>query len=186
MRQRERASRWSSDLPLCDDSANWGFQKEDAEDCSVDGIMAIFERMGQFVPQEPVEQKFRSWAWIVAYHKAESWRRSYRPHLLDPLPDDFAECDGMSFQDPIEANQQKAIDELETDRRIDDLKRMVEQLPEKYRQIIENKDFAGETTFEQVGELLNIAPGTARQRYHRAIKLLRQIALQVRGSSGSS
>jgi RNA polymerase sigma factor (sigma-70 family) len=163
-----------------------GFQKEDAEDCAIDGIMAVFERISHFVPQEPVQQKFRAWAWTVAYHKAESWRRSYRPYLLDPLPDEFPESGVMNFQDPVEANQQKAIDDLETERRIDDLRKMVEQLPEKYRQIIENKAFGGEATFEQVGELLDIAPGTARQRYHRAIKLLQQIALQTKRSRGDS
>jgi RNA polymerase sigma-70 factor, ECF subfamily len=144
-----------------------GYSEADASDVSRDALQTIlFERLHKFVaaPDLSVEQsdaKFEAWVWQVARNYAESWRLKYRYHLSrKPLSADVTAADIVCFTDP--------------NPRVTALREHLATLDDDSRNIMILKDFIGETTFIEVASILGIEEGTARVRYFRAKRKLKE------------
>jgi RNA polymerase sigma-70 factor (ECF subfamily) len=76
-------------------------------------------------------------------------------------------------------------DQLANDQELQLMRQIVETLPEKLKKVVMLCDFS-DMTYEEVGKVLGIPPGTVGSRRNKALKILRESfeALMKRGKSG--
>jgi len=153
-----------------------GFRHADAVDVAEDGTVEVLLRLKQFHPEEPADRKFLAWAWRVARNFAEDWRRKNRPDIYEPLNGNTSDRSVPLALDPIEAREHFAKEAAAAESQELRLRELVNQLAEKYRQVVLLRAFDGSMTFAQIAETLKIEESAARVRYHRALKKLREIA----------
>jgi len=67
----------------------------------------------------------------------------------------------------------RMAEQQEAERRKRLLGQKLEEMPEKYRLIISLRDIQG-LSYEEIGKILKLSPGTVDSRLHRARRLLRK------------
>jgi len=125
-----------------------------AEEVAQDVFLELHRRMGSMESRAHV----RNWLRRMAVHRSidEIRRRRHRPWVaLDQAPEPAVPA---GVGDPM----------LE-----DRLRRLVAALPEKSRMLVVLR-FQEELDWDEICEILDLAPGTARSRLHRALETLRE------------
>lgn len=124
----------------------------DAEDATQDAFIRAFQNLRQY----DLSRKFSTWLFTVAANVAKNTLRKRRREKEPPLP----EMDG----DPAE--------EVQSDFRIEAVRRAVAELPENYRAPVVLYYWHG-LPLEEIGEVLGLPVGTVKTRLHRARALIR-------------
>jgi len=132
----------------------YAYSKEDALEILNDSFMKVFNYIGGFNQQYTFLPWFRKIIINTAIDHYKSSRRFYESHILDTIE--------------IEVSDTETIDSL----KIDDLMKLLNALPEKYRLTFNLYEIEG-YSHEEISEVLNVGISTARSNLARAKKLLR-------------
>lgn len=144
-----------------------GLTPADAESLAVTCITEVAMKAAHYSPRE--QGSFMGWVYKIAYHQLVDWKRQ-NPHtfdeavVLDQLiqpdsPPESSGSDSVTTHPCLYVAVHEALNDL----------------PELDRRIVELRDFGGGYSYEEVGNILRISPGTARVRHHRAYRKLERI-----------
>lgn len=129
--------------------------REDAEDLVQEVFLAAWKYLDSFDASRP----FGPWLMRIVFNRGANLRRSRARH------DTELEVDAVS-------DAPSALAETERGEMRDQLHRALAELPERQRLIVTLFDVDGMTSSE-IGEMLELAPGTVRWHLHEARRTLR-------------
>lgn len=151
----------------------WGMLGERREDTD-DIVQEIFIKAYIALPRFRGDARFSTWVYRIAVNHCRDYLKRGGPLPLelheeqiadDPLPED------REGQDKLREKQEKrASDELQT---------LLAQLPEKHRRILVMRELEG-MSYDEIGEVLEIRPGTVRSRLNRARAGILRVAESLR------
>lgn len=130
--------------------------REDAEDAVQDSFIRALERIDTLMPGRP----FHPWFYRIVVNRSLSVRRSRGVRATQPLPEQ-AVADGPSPADLAVRGELR-----------ERIGKAIETLPEQQRLIIQLSELEGLTSAE-IGEVLEMAPGTVRWHLHQLRRTLR-------------
>lgn len=133
-----------------------GLRRADAEELSVSCVTDIALKVEQYKRKEG--GGFKAWVFTLARNYLTDWWRALK--ATETLPEDLPTVTPEDFE--FDENSEIILA----------VRDALGQLPEVYREIIQTKDFEGEQTFDEAGDVLGVSGATARQRYHRGLKRL--------------
>jgi RNA polymerase sigma-70 factor (ECF subfamily) len=126
-----------------------------AEDLLQDAFLQIHKARQTYTPRRPV----RPWVYAISRHVALMHLRSGR-RRKEMLPDD------QLPEVPVPPEMDSLADRAT-------LHAMLAELPRKSQEVLMLHHLLG-LSFKEVGDVLGIAPGTAKVRAHRALKGIRE------------
>lgn len=129
--------------------------REDAEDLVQEVFLAAFRYLDSFDASRP----FGPWLMRIVFNRGANLRRTRVRHETD------GEVDAVS-------EAPSALAEAERSEMREQLQRALAALPERQRMIVTLFDVDGMTSSE-IGEMLELAPGTVRWHLHEARRALR-------------
>ena len=133
----------------------YAYNREEAIEILNDSFLKVFENIERFDADQP----FRPWFRKIIVNKAiDYYRRNMKHHNTKPLDD----------QD-IQIHETVTLDKL----KLQDLMKLLNELPERYRLIFNLYEIEG-FTHEEIGERLGISESTSRSNLTRAKKILRK------------
>lgn len=130
--------------------------REDAEDVVQDALIRALERLDQLDRSRP----FRPWLLRIVVNVALNHRRARGIRATRPIPDATAAGDALP---------DRAAEDAELRARLQDA---LDALPERQRTIVQLVDLEGLTSAE-VGDVVELSPGTVRWHLYQARKTLR-------------
>lgn len=130
--------------------------REDAEDVVQDALIRALERLDQLDRSRP----FRPWLLRIVVNVALNHRRARGIRATRPIPDATAGGDALP---------DRAAEDAELRARLQDA---LDALPERQRTIVRLVDLEGLTSAE-VGDVVELSPGTVRWHLYQARKTLR-------------
>ena len=151
----------------------WGMLGERREDTD-DIVQEIFIKAYIALPRFRGDARFSTWVYRIAVNHCRDYLKRGGPLPLelneeqiadDPPPEDREEQDTLR-----EKQEKRASDELQT---------LLGQLPEKHRRILVMRELEG-MSYDEIGEVLEIRPGTVRSRLNRARAGILRAAESVR------
>ena len=132
----------------------------EAEDMIQDAFIKVFQYLGQF----KFEGAFEGWIRRIVVNTAIRHLEKKKMH--------FKDIDESSSHTPqIDAQAYTHLGES-------DLMRLISQLPDGYRMVFNLNAIEG-YSHEEIGEMLNIQPGTSRSQLVKARKMLQHQILQL-------
>ena len=131
--------------------------REDAEDL----VQEVFIAAHQYLDSFDVERAFGPWLMRIVMNRGSNARRSRARRMTEP------EVDAVS-------QRPSALEERERQELGEQLARALATLPERQRLIVTLFD-VDDMTSTEIGELLDIAPGTVRWHLHEARRGLRAV-----------
>jgi RNA polymerase sigma-70 factor (ECF subfamily) len=138
-------------------------QREDAEDLVQESFLAAYQYLDSF----DVSRPFGPWLMRIVLNRGANLRRSRARRTTEP------EVEGIST-----APSALELSERAEARLI--LTRALAALPERQRMIVTLFDVDGRTSTE-IGEMLELAPGTVRWHLHEARRALRAALSRFHG-----
>lgn len=131
---------------------------EDADDLLQEVFVKVYVNARGFDPS----LKFSSWVYRIAHNEAVSWlrKKSARPNTVF-LGED--EC--LTFL----ASSELARDGRESHLVRDEVMRVLVRMSEKYRTVLVLRFLEGKS-YEEIGDILTVPPGTVATLLHRAKK----------------
>lgn len=138
--------------------------RETADDLAQEVFLKVYLSLPGF----RFESEFSTWLYQIAIN-----------HVRDYLRKRKKEKDNVSLDDipeprlPEKDVAEKLAASQEEERRRNLLRQKLEEMPEKYRLILSLRDIQG-LTYEEIGKILRLSPGTVDSRLHRARRLLRK------------
>jgi RNA polymerase sigma-70 factor (ECF subfamily) len=137
--------------------------REDAEDLVQESFLAAYQYLDSFDAGRP----FGPWLMRIVLNRGANLRRSRARRTMEP------EVEGVS-------TAPSALEETERSEARLVLGRALAALPERQRLIVTLFDVDGRTSTE-IGEMLEIAPGTVRWHLHEARRALRAALSRFHG-----
>jgi RNA polymerase sigma factor (sigma-70 family) len=135
----------------------YGIAGNEAEDAVQDGFVKAFRNLGGF----RTDAAFRPWLFTIVANEARNRRRSLsRRNKLDLQVRELSQPLGAAVEEVAEQHDQRQR-----------LAEMVAQLPDRYREIVALRYFAGLNESE-TAEVLSCPLGTVKSRLSRALGLL--------------
>jgi len=137
----------------------------------------VFIKAYTALPKFKFQSAFSTWLYRIAVNASKDYLRRE------------SKVSKISLEDSSQGAlaQEDATAELDEAREQEKRKKLVhkalESLPEKYRSIIMLRDIQG-FPYGEIGEILNISPGTVDSRLHRARKQLRKKVHQLSSRLG--
>lgn len=136
----------------------YGIAGDEAEDAVQDAFVKSFRKLDSF----RTDAAFRPWLFTIVANEARNRRRaSSRRSKLDLQVRDEPRPAGVAVEDVVARHDQR--------RRLLDV---VAKLPDRYREVVALRYFAGLSESE-TAEALSCPLGTAKSRLSRALNLLR-------------
>ena len=145
--------------------------REEAQDCVQDVCLTVVQKVGGF------ERRCDLWTWVqrIAVNKAISRLRGRR-EIADASIDEHLPAydhDGYLVW-PLKQDV-RSLDELMESEQIGErICAAIDTLPADYRSAVLLRDVLGYST-KECAELLNITPGAAKVRLHRARSILKSV-----------
>ncbi len=133
-----------------------------AEDLLQDTFFQIHRARQTYTPPRPV----RPWVYAITRHVALMHLRSGRRRKEMLADDQLPEV-------PVPPEMEKFADKAT-------LHRMLSELPDQSQEVLMLHHLLG-MSFQEVGQILGIASGTAKVRSHRALKALRERLAEDQG-----
>ena len=145
----------------------WTFVRNEtvAEDLLQDTFLQIHRARQTYSPPRPV----RPWVYAITRHVALMHLRSGRRRKEIPADDQLPEV-------PVPPEMERLADRAT-------LHRMLSELPRASQEALMLHHLLG-MSFQEVGQILGIAAGTAKVRSHRALKTLRDRLAGEEGGAG--
>ena len=139
----------------------WGMlgdRREDADDV----VQEIFLKAYVSLPKFRGNARFSTWLYRIAVNHCRDYLKRGAPW---PTPlDEERLADAPAAEDPEDAGRR---DEARRKRAGEELQKLLSRLPEKHRRILVMRELEG-MTYEEIGDVLRIRPGTVRSRLNRA------------------
>ncbi len=139
----------------------WGMLGERREDAD-DVVQEIFIKAYLALPKFRGDAKFSTWVYRIAVNHCRDYLKRG-----GPLPLELSEEQVAAEPAPEDAEVQDALREMQERRASDELQKLLAQLPEKHRRILVMRELEG-MSYDEIGEVLEIRPGTVRSRLNRA------------------
>ncbi|MGQ9671822.1 MAG: RNA polymerase sigma factor [Candidatus Aminicenantales bacterium] len=127
----------------------------------------VFIKAYYVLPKFKFRSEFGTWLYRVAINHIKDYLRKSKRHGLAVPLDDVPEIKMAAENRPHEA-------EREEEKRRHLVRQALEKLPEKHRAILMLRDIQG-LSYEEVGRILGLSPGTVDSRLFRARKRLMAI-----------
>ncbi|MDI6845287.1 MAG: sigma-70 family RNA polymerase sigma factor [Candidatus Saccharicenans sp.] len=128
----------------------------------------IFLKAYLSLPRFRFESEFGTWLYQIAINHIRDYLRKRKKEKNDLRLEDIPEP-SLPEKEPGE----RLAELQEEERRKKLLWQKLEEMPEKYRLIISLRDIQG-FSYEEIGKILKLSPGTVDSRLHRARRLLRK------------
>ena len=139
----------------------WGMLGERKEDTD-DVVQDIFIKAYIALPRFRGDAKFSTWIYRIALNHCRDYlKRS------EPLPVELSEEQIADEPVPEDAEQQDMLRHMQEKRANRKLQQLLAQLSEKHRRILVMREIEG-MSYDEIGEVLDIKPGTVRSRLNRA------------------
>jgi RNA polymerase sigma-70 factor (ECF subfamily) len=128
----------------------------------------IFLKAYLSLPRFRFESEFGTWLYQIAINHIRDYLRKHKKEERDLRLEDIPEPGlpeeevSLRMAEKQEEKRQKAL-----------LKQKLEEMPEKYRLILSLRDIQG-LSYEEIGKILKLSPGTVDSRLYRARRLLRK------------
>lgn len=149
-----------------------------AEDAFQLTFLQVFLKSDQFEPG----RKFRPWLYAIATNQATDMQRRNRRHRMTSLDRQAAgdeESEAVRLGQLLPAHQKTPADCSESSEQAEQVRALVDQLPEALRQVVLLVYFQG-LKYREAAQVLDIPVGTVKSRLHTAMTRLSQ-ALQASG-----
>ncbi|MEH6765583.1 MAG: sigma-70 family RNA polymerase sigma factor [Aequorivita antarctica] len=134
----------------------------DAEDNLHDSFITIFQKIKTFKGKG----SFEGWMKRITIYKAIDKYKATRPINI--------EINNDLFEEAVEAEE-------ETDISLDQLLKLIQELPDQYRLVFNLYQMDG-FSHKEIAVLLNISEGTSKSNYHRAKLILRDNIIELNKS----
>ena len=142
--------------------------KQLADDIFQDTFLKIIRTIKAGVYKE--EGKFIQFAMRIAHNLIiDYFRKSKRLPMVDPTKEDYDMLDNARFQDPSIEEQ------IVTEQIHDDLRKMIEYLPEEQREVLVMRMY-DDMSFKEIADATNVSINTALGRMRYALINLRKMA----------
>jgi RNA polymerase sigma-70 factor (ECF subfamily) len=141
-----------------------------AEDVFQQTFLQVHLKCEQFEPQ----RKLRPWLYAVATNQAIDLRRRngrHRMASLDRRMGAGAEGEAGPFAELFDSPERGPAAETESCEQRDEIRRLVDELPEPTRQVVILVYFQG-LKYREAADVLGIPVGTVKSRLHAAIQKL--------------
>jgi RNA polymerase sigma-70 factor (ECF subfamily) len=137
----------------------WGLLGERREEAE-DAMQEIFLKAYRALPRFREDAQFSTWLYRIAVnHCRDLGRRAAPPHVeLDE-----ARLEGLADERSGETGEEAPL----SPERGEELRRLLGQLSERQRRILVMRELEG-LSYEEIGGILRIPPGTVRSRLNRA------------------
>lgn len=137
-----------------------GLKLEDAEDVLQEVFVKIYYNLNGF----DTGLKFSSWAYRIAHNETMSELRKRKSRLISY----YEEADLVNLSDAISADNFVDIKMTQ-----DEIKKVLDKLPEKYREVLILK-FLEEKDYNEISDILKKPVGTVGTLINRAKKLFKK------------
>jgi RNA polymerase sigma factor, sigma-70 family len=142
--------------------------KQLADDIFQDTFLKIIRTIKAGVYKE--EGKFIQFAMRIAHNLIiDYFRKAKRLPMVDPTKEDYDMLDNARFQDPSVEEQ------MVTEQIHDDIRKMVEFLPEEQREVLVMRMYE-DMSFKEIADATNVSINTALGRMRYALINLRKMA----------
>lgn len=138
--------------------------RETADDLAQEIFLKAYLSLNRF----RFESEFGTWLYQIAINHIRDYLRKHKKEKNDLRLDDIPEPGLPEGEASLQLAEQQ---EAERRRRL--LRQKLEEMPEKYRLILTLRDIQG-LSYEEIGKILKLSPGTVDSRLHRARRLLRK------------
>jgi RNA polymerase sigma-70 factor (ECF subfamily) len=128
----------------------------------------IFLKVYLSLPKFKFESEFGTWLYQIAINHIRDYLRKSRKEKDDVRLDEVPELRSGEKDLALKLSEHQ-----EEERRKELIRKKLEELPEKYRLILSLRDIQG-LSYDEVGKILKISPGTVDSRLHRARRLLKR------------
>ncbi len=145
--------------------------REDAQDMAQEAFLKAYSSLSSFRG----DSKFSSWLYRIVANVCLDFKRrqSRRPRSSLTVEDD----EGESVELDIADESQSPETLLERKLTRDAVRRGLQELPPEQRQILLLREIQG-LSYEEIGEVMDLEPGTVKSRIFRARKKLCAFLLQ--------
>ncbi len=137
--------------------------REDAEDLTQEAFVAALTNIAAFDTQRP----FGPWLFRIVVNRALNAQKARALRRMEPIPPEYEAAD---------ASPEAALEQNELRRHLD---RAMNALPEKQQMIVRLFDLEGFSSAE-IGDMLDLSPGTVRWHLHEARAALRAALLPMK------
>ncbi|QEM04341.1 sigma-70 family RNA polymerase sigma factor [Mucilaginibacter rubeus] len=134
--------------------------RDEAAEVMNQGFMKVFTHIDRFDTSRP----FKAWIGRIMMNVSIDY---YRANLKMAYTEDLEKAENVSEGDLTDKNLN-----------YEDLLAMVHQLPQAYRTVFNLFAIDG-YSHEEIGEMLNINPGTSKSNLHKARQKLKQMILKA-------
>jgi len=152
----------------------WGMLGERREDTD-DVVQEIFIKAYLALPRFRGDARFSTWVYRIAVNHCRDYLKRG-----GPLPVELSEEKIADEPAPEDAEDQDALREIQERRASEELQELLSQLPEKHRRILVMREIE-KMSYDEIGEVLQIRPGTVRSRLNRARANILRAAESVKG-----
>jgi len=138
----------------------------------------IFLKAYLSLPGFRFQSEFGTWLYQIAINHIRDYLRKHKKEKeslsLDEIPEPGTGENEMDLRiaETQEHERYKIL-----------LRQKLEEMPEKYRLILSLRDIQG-LSYEEIGKVLKLSPGTVDSRLHRARRLLRKKLAPLLGQGG--
>ena len=151
----------------------WGMLGERREDTD-DIVQEIFLKAYISLPKFRGDARFSTWVYRIAVNHCRDYLKRG-----GPLPVELSEEQIADEPPPEDMEQHDALREMQERRASDELQQILALLSEKHRRILVMRELEG-MSYDEIGEVLQIRPGTVRSRLNRARAGILRAAESVR------
>ncbi len=152
----------------------WGMLGERREETD-DVVQEVFLKAYVALPKFRGDARFSTWVYRIAVNHCRDYLRRN-----PPLAAEFIE-EQIAAEVPAEEPEGSEKRRQESEKRAgEELQGLLSQLSEKHRRILVMRELEG-MSYEEIGEVLDIRPGTVRSRLNRARRGLLGLAQNARG-----
>ena len=152
----------------------WGMLGERREDTD-DVVQEIFIKAYLALPRFRGDARFSTWVYRIAVNHCRDYLKRG-----GPLPVELSEEKIADAPAPEDEDAHDALREAQERRASEELQELLSQLPEKHRRILVMRELEG-MSYDEIGEVLQIRPGTVRSRLSRARANILRAAESVKG-----
>lgn len=151
--------------------------RPEAEDIVQDVLVKIWEMRG--TPAFGEIQHLETYALSMTRHLAIDRReqQTARHVSLDSASSAPDDCDARTLHDEIADNAERPDLRMERDERRQWMQRLLSELPEKQRSILQLRDVE-EHSYQEIGAIMNIGESDVKVTLHRARQALKKLILE--------
>lgn len=144
--------------------------QDDAEDLTIEAFGKAFKRLSQYKP----DFAFSTWLFKIASNNCIDFLRKKKKANTISIDEGVSNDDGDDLFLEIKAIGLDPEESLMKDQRIDEMRKIVDQLKPKYRLLVELRYFK-EYSYEEIADELELPLGTVKAQLFRARELLYEI-----------